>query len=195
MTEECNLSKQDYNHAKRVFAEFRCKNLGDYHDLYLKTDTLLLACVFEAFRDLCLQTYGLDPAFYFTAAHLAEGAFLKTTRTRLELLSDRTQLDMIESMIRGCMASVYFRRYAVVNNKYCKHFNLEDDSTFLFFVDANSPYGSVMQHFCLPVDNFCYSDIPINEVLNTPDDAEFGSLLNAICISRSTYATLMPIFH
>ena len=65
------VSDQDYEHAHRVWSKFGTKDLGEYHDLYLKTDVILLAEVFEAFRKVCLDNYGLDAAHFYTAPGLA----------------------------------------------------------------------------------------------------------------------------
>ena len=59
------VGNEDYEHAKEVWKEFGLKDLGEYHDLYLKTDVILLSNVFEAFRNVCLKNYGLDPAHTF----------------------------------------------------------------------------------------------------------------------------------
>ena len=64
------VSSNDYEHAKSVWREFGIRNLGEYHDLYLKTDVVLLANVFEAFRGVCLKNYDLDPAHLYTAPGL-----------------------------------------------------------------------------------------------------------------------------
>ena len=74
---------EDYEHANRVWKEFRLKNLREYHDLYLKTDVIMLANVFEAFRKVCLKNYGLDPAHFYTAPGLSWKVCLKKTRIRL----------------------------------------------------------------------------------------------------------------
>ena len=68
---EISVSKNQYNHAIKVFAKKKCASLGEYHDVYLATDVLLLASVFEAFREVCYETYGLDCACYFTASNLS----------------------------------------------------------------------------------------------------------------------------
>ena len=91
-----NVSEGDYEHAQRVWKEFRIRNVGEYHDLYLRTDIILPANVFEAFRDTCLEHYSLDPALFYTSPGLAWKACLKHTRIRLELLTDLDMLLMFE---------------------------------------------------------------------------------------------------
>ena len=82
------ISEEDYLHAQRVWKEFGIHNLGDYHDLYLRTDVALLAKVYEAFRDTCLKHSKLDPAHFYTSPRLAWKACLKRTGITLELLTD-----------------------------------------------------------------------------------------------------------
>ena len=93
--------REDYEHANRIWKEFGLKNLGEYHDLYLKTDVILLANAFEAFRKVYLKNYGLDPVHFYTAPGLAWKACLKKTRIRLELLLDPDMLLMFERGSRG----------------------------------------------------------------------------------------------
>ena len=95
------ISEKIYQHACKVWNEFGLKNMGDYHDLYLKTDVILLANVFESFRKVCLDNYGLDPAHLYTAPGLAWKACLKKTGVNLELLKDPDTLLMFERGIRG----------------------------------------------------------------------------------------------
>ena len=71
-----DISDNHYNHAQKVFEEF-CADVGDYHDLYVQCDTLLLADVFEKFRDKCINIYGLDPSHFLSAPGLAWQACLK----------------------------------------------------------------------------------------------------------------------
>ena len=96
-----DIGEYDYKHAQRVWKEFKLKNLGEYHDLYLKTDTLLLSNVFEGFKNTCLKHYKLDPAHIYTSPGLAWQASLKKTGVRLELLTDPDMLLMFERGIRG----------------------------------------------------------------------------------------------
>ena len=90
------VSETDYEHARKIWREFGINNMGEYHDLYLKTDVILLANVFEAFRNVCLNNYGLDPALFYTAPGLAWKACLKKTGIRLELLLDPDMLLMFK---------------------------------------------------------------------------------------------------
>ena len=81
------VREEDYEHARRVWKEFGLKDLGEYHDLFLKTDVILLANVFEEFRKVCLKNYGLDPAHFYKAPGLVWKACLKKTRIKADFLS------------------------------------------------------------------------------------------------------------
>ena len=91
---DSGISEEDYEHAQTVWKEFNCKTLREYYDLYNVSDVLLLADIFENFRDMSIQNYELDPAWYFTSPGLAWDAALKTTKVKLELLSDSDMLLM-----------------------------------------------------------------------------------------------------
>ena len=95
------VSDQHYEHARRVWSKFGIKDLGEYHNLYLYMDIILLTNVFEAFRKVCLDNYGLDLAHFYTAPGLAWRACLKKTRIRLELLLDPDMLLMFKRGIQG----------------------------------------------------------------------------------------------
>ena len=97
-----DISDADYAHAQKVFNEY-CTNIGDYHDLYVQDNTLLLAGVFEKCRDKCIEIYGLDPSYFYSAPGLAWQACLKKTDVKLELLTDYEMLLMVEAGIRGGM--------------------------------------------------------------------------------------------
>ena len=86
----------DYRHANNVFKVFKLENLGDYHDLYVQSDALLLSDVFNNFRDMCLNEYELDPAHFLSLPGLAWQACLKKTNIELELLTDYDMLLMVE---------------------------------------------------------------------------------------------------
>ena len=103
-----NVSEGDYEHVQRFWKEFRIRNLGEYHDLYLCTDVILLANMFEAFRDTCLEHYKLDPAHFYTSPGLAWKACSKKTGVKLELLTDSDMLLMFERGIRGGITQVVY---------------------------------------------------------------------------------------
>ena len=103
-----DITDADDAQVKRVCKDFEIKNLGEYHDLYVQSDTLLLADVFENFRNMCLKTYELDPAKYLSATGLAWQADLKNTQVKLDLLTDIDLFLMVKKCIRGRIChSVY----------------------------------------------------------------------------------------
>ena len=147
------ITEKDYKHAGNVWNSFKMKTFKEYHELYNITDVLLLADVFENFRDLCLKIYGLDPVYYFTAPGLAWDACLKMTSIDLELLSDPNMLLMFEKGIRGGI-SIISNRYGEANNKYMrKGFNKNKPSKYLMYLDANNLYGCAMSEK-LPTHGF-----------------------------------------
>ena len=146
------ITKKDYKHVWNVWNTFNMKSLKEYHEFYNITDVLLLADVFENFRDLCLKIYKLDPVYYFTAPGLAWDACLKMTDIQLELLSDVNMLLMFEKGIRGGI-SIISNRYGEANNKYMKDYNKNKDSKYLMYLDANNLYGCAMSEK-LPTHGF-----------------------------------------
>ena len=135
------VSDQDYEHACKVQRDFEIKNLGEYHDLYLRTDVILLENVFEAFRKVCLDNYGLDLAHFYTAPGLAWKACLKKTSKRLELLLDPDMLLMFERGIRGGITrSVH--RWAQANHPYMgSEYDSCKPTRYLQYQDPNNLYG------------------------------------------------------
>ena len=137
------INNKNYNQVLNVWKTFKMEKFLEYHELYNITDVLLLADVFESFRDLCLKIYGLDPVYYFTAPGLSWDACLKMTDIQLELLSDPNMLLMFEKGIRGGI-SIISNRYGEANNKYMKGFNKKKLKKFLMYLDANNLYGFAM---------------------------------------------------
>ena len=118
-----DIADSDYNHAKRICKDFEIKSFGEYHDLYLKSNTLLLAEVFGNFRKMCLQIYQLDTVKFLSAPRLAWQAALKKSKVKLELLTDIDTLLMVEKGIRGGICH-FINRYTKANNKYMKDYDI-----------------------------------------------------------------------
>ena len=129
-----NIEDIDYRHGNNVFKIFELKNLGEYHDLYVQSDTLLLADVFENFRNKCLEVYELDPPHFLSLPGLAWQACLKKTNIELELLTDYDILLMVEEGISGGICHS-IHRYAKANNKYMNNY---DESSCIQYLDANN---------------------------------------------------------
>ena len=147
-----HISDKDYEHAQNVWNTFNLKNMGEYHDLYLKSDILLLADVFENFRKTCLQYYKLDPCHYFTSPGLSWDAMLKMTDIKLELMTDVDMFQFIEKGMRGG-TSYIANRYGKANNKYMKTYDKKAPSKYIMYLDANNLYGWAMSQY-LPTGGF-----------------------------------------
>ena len=125
-----HVSIKDYMVCERIWDRFNMKNMGDYHDHYLKKDVLLLADVFEKFIDICLKYYELDPCQCFRAPGLSWDAMLKMTGAKLEKISDIDQYLFIEKGARGGVSYIT-KRYAKANNKYMSHYDPNKPSKFI----------------------------------------------------------------
>ena len=117
-----DITDEDYTHAQKVFKELGLKNLGDYHDLYVQSDTLLLADVFENFRNKCIEIYEIDSVHFLSIPELTQQASLKKTGVELELLANIDMLLMVEKGIEGGICHS-IHRYANANNKYMKNYD------------------------------------------------------------------------
>ena len=132
-----NIEDIDYSYGNNVFKRFKLKNLVEYHDLYVQSDTLLLADVFENFRNTCLKVYELDTAHFLSLPGLAWQACLKKTNVKLELLTDYDMLLMVEEGIRGGICHS-IHRCAKANNKYMKNYDENEKSSYIQYLDANN---------------------------------------------------------
>ncbi|XP_071651462.1 uncharacterized protein [Temnothorax longispinosus] len=141
------VSESDYAHAVNVWQRFSIQTLGQYSDLYLKTDVLLLADMFENFRDSCISSYKLDPAYYCTLSDFTWDAMLKHTCVNFALLTDIDIVMFIERGTRGGLNQCS-NRYARANNKYMQSYDTSKPSSYLMYFDINNLYGWAM---CQPL--------------------------------------------
>ena len=147
-----HITDEDYSHAQKVWNTFKLQTMGEYHNLYLKSDILLLADVFENFRKTCLQYYKLDPCHYFTSPGLSWDAMLKMTNIQLELMTDIDMFQFIEKGMRGGISYIA-NRYGKANNKYMKEYDEKAPSKYIMYLDANNLYGWAMSQY-LPTGGF-----------------------------------------
>ena len=158
-----HITNDEYEHAKKVWKAFKIKTMGEYHDLYLGSDVLLLADVFESFRKTCLQYYKLDPCHYFTSPGLLWDAMLKMTKIELELMTDIDMSQFIEKGMHGGVCYIA-NRYGKANNKYMKEYDEKAPSKHIMYLDANNLYGWAMSQY-LPTCNFKWmSDKEIKKI-------------------------------
>ena len=166
-----DIADIDYAHAQKVFKEFKSKNLVDYYDLYVQGDTLLLADIFENFRNKCIEIYELEPAHFLSVPGLAWEACLKKTWAKLELL---TNIDMLLRIVKGIQGGIFHgvHRYAKANNKYIKKYDKDIErssaeynsiecnsfeSSYLIYLDPNNLYGWAMSQK-LPANGFQWEE-------------------------------------
>ena len=172
---QTDISDEEYKRAQKIWEHFGIRTLGQYHDLYLKTDVLLLTDVFENFRELCLEYYELDPAHYFTLPNFAWDAMLLKTKVQLEPLTDKEMYEMIEHGLRGGMCQVSTKE-AKANNKY-----MEEDydetlpSKYINYLDANNLYGLAMSKK-LPIGTLKWAK-KVPKVMDWKPDDDYAYIL------------------
>lgn len=174
------ISDEDYTHAKNVWDKLKCQTILDYSNIYMKTDILLLADVFESFRDLCITTYKIDPIYYISTPSLSWSIMTYMTKVKIELFTDIDMLLFIEGGIRGGL-SVCTHRHALANNKYMQNYDPSSTDTYLMYFDVNNLYGYAMSQ-TLPLCGFRWlTQSEINtlrgEIENISSDAPIGYIL------------------
>lgn len=173
-----NITLENYQRACTVWNTFGCKTLGEYSDLYLKSDVLILADVFENFRKLCKNIYSLDPAHYVTTPGLAWDVMLKFTGVELELLTDMDMYHYFKKGIRGGV-STCVKRSSIGNNQFLPNFDPNKQNSFILYLDATNLYGHSMRAH-LPYKGFAWlteEEIENLDILDVPDEADIGYVL------------------
>ena len=173
-----HITNNEHNHAKRVWKAFNIYTMGEYHDLYLKSDIPFLADVFENFRKTCLQYYKLDPCHYFTSLGLSWDAMLKMTNIKLEVMTD---VDMFQFIEKGMCSGVSYiaNRYGKANNKYMNKYNEKAPSKYIMYLDTINLYCWAMSQY-LPTGNFRWmTDKEINkaDLAKHKENGKKGSIL------------------
>ena len=155
----------------------KCKTIQDYYEKYLELDVLLLADVFEYFRESSMEHYGLDPAHYYSVPGLSWDSMLKHTKIDIELITDEKMLFFYMEGIRGGL-SVISKRYAKANNKYLENYDSNEKSTYLAYVDATNLYGNAMSSY-VPYNEMKWCDQSkldylMENIMDIPDDNDVG---------------------
>ncbi|PKK59391.1 hypothetical protein RhiirC2_719843 [Rhizophagus irregularis] len=136
-----NISKEDYKYAQKIWQTFEMQSFGDYHDLYLETDVLLLADVFMNYTIMCLQDDGLDPSHYVSAPGMFNDSLYKSSGVELKLMTDMDEYLMVENGIRGGM-TMASHRYAKANNPKCPDYDPSKPTSWTLYEDMNALYSA-----------------------------------------------------
>ena len=178
LTDE-HITVEEYKRAKYVWSLFSCKDIGEYSDIYLKSDILLLADIFQNFRKTCLNIYKLDPAHYYTFPGLSMDACLKYTGVELELLTDPDMLHFYKNNIRGGVSTCVTRK-SVANNLFLSSYDPSQPTKYLMYFDATNLYGFAMSQY-LPEKDFVWltdiSKFTSKHIMNISDNSEKGYVL------------------
>ncbi|MES9885136.1 MAG: C2H2-type zinc finger protein [Sedimenticola sp.] len=176
-----NISDKDYQHAQTVWNAFGMNTFGEYHDLYLRTDVLLLADCFERFRDTCFEYYDLDACWFLTSPGLSWAASLKMTKCCLTLLSDPTMYLFFEKAVRGGV-SMISKRFARSNNKYIPdEYDNGEANKFILYQDCTNLYGKSVSMY-LPTGEMQWAttaEIEEFDIANAPEEGEYGYIIEA----------------
>ncbi|XP_030766283.1 uncharacterized protein LOC115890241 [Sitophilus oryzae] len=153
LTDE-HISDEEYERALKVWKLFECECIGHYSDIYLLSDTMLLADIFENFRKTCLSTYKLDPAHFYTFPGLSWEACLRFTGIELELLIDPDMIHFFKNSVRGGVSSCITRK-SEANNPFLSKFDATKPNKYIMYYDATNLYGFAMSQY-LPTGDFVW---------------------------------------
>ena len=168
-----SINTEQYTYAKLVYETMNCKNFGDYHDLYLKCDVLLLTDIMQNFRKTSLTRLKLDPCNYLTTPSLSWDAMLNMTKVRVGLIHDEETRLIFENNKRGGIVQAGGKRLIHANNKYMKNYNPNEKSTFIQYLDMNNQYGKGMIDY-LPYELIGKVEKNLDEILKHSREDEIG---------------------
>ena len=156
---DCGISEKEYQRACDVWRVFEVQNLGQYHDLYLKTDVLILCYIFEKFISVCLRDYGLDCCHYFSSPSLSWDAMLKFTGVKLEKIHDISVHLFLEKGIRGGVSYI------------SKRYSKADQDAEIMYWDMNNLCGSSM------ILDLSYSSFMKSDLDSIAENSPIGYIL------------------
>ena len=165
---DCSITDEEYSRPIDAWKVFNIKNLGEYHDSYLKTDVLLLCDVFEKFINVCFKDYKLDPCHYFSSSRFAWDAMLKMTGIKLEKINDIDMYLFLEKEMRGGVSYI------------SKRYNKSNENTDIMYWDMNNLYGTVMSFDYLPYSDFKWfskEEIKRLDLDSIPENSKIGYIL------------------
>ena len=177
---QSSISTEVYDRLLKMWSHFHCKTMQDFCDIYLKIDVLLLAAVFEEFRDMSFREFDLDPAHFFSVPGLTWCAAMKYTKASIDLLTEIDQLLFIEKGIRGGITCV-MERYAEANNPEIESYNETNATSYIAYLDVNKLYGFALRQ-CLSYGLFEWVDESLHEnnlqqIMDSPDDDTVSFIL------------------
>ena len=156
---------EEIQRTKDIIKRFNIKNGEELTEIYLKSDVLLLACVFEKFIKVSVNEFGINPLYCVSLPGFAWQCGLKYTGINLQTLQVKDMILVLEDNIRGGISSV-------MGDRYIK----SDDKKKILYIDANNLYGHSMSQY-LPYDEIKFDNtVKLEDILNTPDDSEIGYL-------------------
>jgi len=172
------LTQEDYDRAKKIWAHYKMNTLQNYHDHYLLSDVLLLADVFQNFRNTIYEEHHLDPLHFITLPSLAWASAMKYTNTKLDLITDPDMYLMIENNMRGGIATIS-HRHARANNPLVEGYDPSQPNSYITYLDANNLYGTAMSE-PLPVGNFPFlsqAEIADFDLMSIPAHSDTGYIV------------------
>ena len=178
-----HVSDEWYAFAREVWDAFQCENLKDYLHVYLLADCLLLADVFENYRDCCLADYRLDPVHYYSSPHFTFDAFLLFLRAKLDFLTKVDQYLFLNKAMQGGLSMVA-KHHSKVNHLSLTDYDSSRPCRVLMFLDANNVYGKAMMDF-LPVGGFRWmsqEELMVEFICGLPDEGEFGCFIDCMLV-------------
>ncbi|CAI2169496.1 19726_t:CDS:2 [Funneliformis geosporum] len=171
-----NISKEDYEHAQKVWQVFEMTNFGEYHDLYLETDVLLLADVFMNYTIMCLEDDGLDPSHYVSAPGMFNDSLYKSSGAELKLMTNMDEYLTVENGIRGGM-TMASHRYAKANNPQCPNYESSKPNSWIMYEDMNALYSGAMTQYMSTEILGKVAPEKISDIQSIAPNAEIGYIL------------------